>query len=79
MTNEQSKAIEKRRNWTSIIISSMFGGALAVIAAPTIAVLILVGAVGFIAGTTATGMLGSITTRVAGNAIDSSKIVLTIN
>jgi hypothetical protein len=77
-TGGQSNSVQKRRNWPCIIISSVFGGAIAVIAAPTIATLMPVGTVGFILGTTTTGMLGSVTTRVTGNAIDSSRVVLTI-
>lgn len=72
------KALETRRNWASIIVSSIFGGAVAIIAAPTIAALLPIGTTGFVVGTTITGMLGSVTTKVTGNAIDSSKVDFTV-
>lgn len=37
------------------------------------------GAFGFILATTTTGVLGSVVTKVTGNAIDSSRIILTIH
>ncbi|KAF2003876.1 hypothetical protein P154DRAFT_572711 [Amniculicola lignicola CBS 123094] len=55
-----TQAVAKKRNWTSIVVSSIFGGTIAVVAAPTIAALAPVGAVGFIIATTTTGVLGSI-------------------
>lgn len=77
-TNNQPNGVSKKRNWTAIVISSLFGGVVAIVAAPTITALMPLGALGFIAGTTTTGVLGSIVTRVTGNAIDASSITLTI-
>ncbi|CVL07213.1 uncharacterized protein FMAN_15330 [Fusarium mangiferae] len=76
--NEESPVAQQRRNWTSIVISSLLGGGFALFIAPTVAVAMPVGAAGFMAGTVATGIIGSVTTRITGNAIDASSITIII-
>lgn len=77
--DRQPTAMEKKRNWTPMIASSVFGGVVAVLAAPTIVALMPAGTVPFIAGTTATGILGGVAAKVTGNAFGSDKTVFTIH
>lgn len=76
--NSETSVVKKKRNMASIFISSLLGGGFALFIAPTIAVLMPVGAVGFVLGTVTTGAIGSLVTKVTGNAIDANSITLTI-
>ncbi|KAF7551909.1 hypothetical protein G7Z17_g4668 [Cylindrodendrum hubeiense] len=78
-TNGQSRVCDKRRNWKAIIAASVIGGVVAVVAAPTIAALFPLGWLGFAAGTTTTGILGSVVTKVTGNYWDADKMTATIH
>ncbi|KAL3473089.1 hypothetical protein BJX99DRAFT_261636 [Aspergillus californicus] len=76
----RSNPIERKRSWGKIVIASLAGGTLAVIAAPSItAVLAGWGIWGFVASTTATGILGSVTSKVAANTIDADLVILTVH
>ncbi|KAF2186615.1 hypothetical protein K469DRAFT_686997 [Zopfia rhizophila CBS 207.26] len=76
----QARGISKKRNWWGIVFSSILGGTVAVVAAPTItAVLVPYGIYGFLISTTATGVLGSVVTKIAGNASDAGLVILTIH
>jgi hypothetical protein len=76
----QIAPISKKRNWWGIVFSSVLGGTVAVVAAPTVAAALLPwGILGFFAGTTATGVLGSVVTKIAGNASNAGQVILTIH
>lgn len=61
--------VQPKRQWAKVLVSSVLGGVVAVVAAPTIAASAPVGVGWFIASNMTAGILGSITTKVAGNAI----------
>jgi hypothetical protein len=76
----QSPPVEQKKSWRKIIIASVAGGAIAVIAGPSITALLAPYALyGFIASTTATGVLGSVTSKVISNTIDADAVTLTIH
>ncbi|KAL5356943.1 hypothetical protein BJX96DRAFT_172074 [Aspergillus floccosus] len=61
-----------RRHWGKIIVSAALGGVVAVVAAPNIAAAAPVGAGWLIASNMTAGIVGSVTTRIAGNAIGAN-------
>lgn len=64
--------VQPKRQWGKIIVSSVLGGVVAVVAAPTIAAAAPVGVGWLIASNVTAGIIGSVTTKVAGNAIGAS-------
>lgn len=68
----QVQEVQPKKQWAKIIVSSVLGGVVAVVAAPTIAASAPVGVGWFIASNMTAGIVGSITTKVAGNAIGAS-------
>lgn len=63
---------QPRRQWGKIIVSSALGAVVAVVAAPTIAASAPVGIGWLVVSNTTAGIVGSRTTKIAGNAIGSN-------
>ncbi|KAL4889811.1 hypothetical protein BDV59DRAFT_204998 [Aspergillus ambiguus] len=61
--------VQPRRQWGKIVVSAALGGIVAVVLAPTIAAAAPVGATWLIASNMTAGIVGSVTTRMARNAI----------
>jgi hypothetical protein len=74
---QENRLAEESRNWWSITAASLLGGTVAVIAAPTIAVLAPVGFTGFLLSSAATGVIGSVTTKIVGNGLGANAVRLT--
>lgn len=76
----QSRPVEKEKSWSKIIIASVAGGTVAVLAGPSISALLTPYAIyGFFASTTATGVIGSVTSKVISNTIDADQVTLRIH
>jgi hypothetical protein len=71
-----NRLAKESRNWWSITAASLLGGTVAVIAAPTIAVLAPVGFAGFLISSAATGVIGSVTTKILGNGLGANSVRL---
>ncbi|KAL3477466.1 hypothetical protein BJX99DRAFT_257495 [Aspergillus californicus] len=61
--------VRPKRQWGKIIVSSILGGVVAVVAAPTITASAPAGIAWLIASNMTAGIVGSVTTKIAGNAI----------
>lgn len=78
-TSQQEEAVEKKRNWTGIVTSSVVGATVAIVAAPTIFAWLPAGAVGLTMASAISGTIGSSTTRILSNSIDGSRVALIIH
>ncbi|KAL7942882.1 hypothetical protein V8C42DRAFT_141645 [Trichoderma barbatum] len=74
-----STVVEKKRNWTALIISLVVGEVIAVLALLAIASLMPPGTVRFIAGTTLTGIMWGIATKVTGNILGLDDMTFTLH
>ncbi|GFF86488.1 uncharacterized protein FMAN_15330 [Aspergillus lentulus] len=61
--------LRPKRPWGKIFVSTILGGGVAAVMAPTIAAVAPVGFVGLLGSNIAAGMLGSVTTKLTNNAI----------
>ncbi|TFA99795.1 hypothetical protein CCMA1212_008207 [Trichoderma ghanense] len=74
LTHKQPPAVEKKRRWSLMLLSSMISAAVALGTMFTIAALMDPGAIGFVAGTTAAGTLWGIATKVLNNLLGSETV-----
>ncbi|KAF2017539.1 hypothetical protein BU24DRAFT_420567 [Aaosphaeria arxii CBS 175.79] len=79
VANTNTPLISRQRNWPAIVCSSLVGGVIVFVAAPAIAALMPIGAIGFAAGTTTTGVLGSVMTRLVSNQTNGDCQIFSIN
>ncbi|KAL6854513.1 hypothetical protein J3F83DRAFT_770585 [Trichoderma novae-zelandiae] len=78
LAHRQSPAVERKRSWSLMLLSSAIGAAVSLGTVFAIAALMDPGAIRFIAGTTAAGILWGITTQVTNSLIGSETVAVVL-
>ncbi|KAL7812126.1 hypothetical protein V8C44DRAFT_349541 [Trichoderma aethiopicum] len=78
LTHNRPPAVEKQRRWSLMILSSIIGAAIALVAMLTLAALMDRGPIPFIIGTMAVGTIWGIATKVSSNLMESDTVSLVL-
>ncbi|PTB72199.1 hypothetical protein M440DRAFT_1405579 [Trichoderma longibrachiatum ATCC 18648] len=78
LTHNQPPAVEKKRRWSLMILASIIGAAIALVAMLTLAALMDRGPIPFIVGTMAVGTIWGIATKVSSNLTESETVFLVL-